>query len=337
MSVTPASDLAGVLPVVISGGRPALDERRTARFLPALQGVTADPVWVVRDDQAAGYEPDGREIVTYPLADAEAYAATHWTAPERFRPGAFLGAFAGREWACRIAEQRGYWAVLQLDDNLRDLRLFTGYGMTSPFTYMNGGLGLFADLLAAVTLSTNSVMTGAALDAVEPSSAIRSRQLARPGFPYSLFIERLGPGREEWYGPTEDDILHAYQYATNPSPATAAIVTPLHYIKVPGGGTGMRAHYDHGRAAGLQRAAPEMAAIRVLTAHANGRGQPRVFHQMKAGAIASRAPLAVTDRDLYLAAVARTNDLAAELAAGFRPRRVERLRARAAKWDTPPS
>ncbi len=49
-TVTSTDALAGVLPCVISGGRPTLDERRTGRWLGALHGVTRDPVLIVRDD-----------------------------------------------------------------------------------------------------------------------------------------------------------------------------------------------------------------------------------------------------------------------------------------------
>src|SRR5215467_11140135 len=101
MSVTPAEALAGLLPVVISSGRPALVRRPTARLLPALAGVTADPVWLVRDDEAPGYERDRWELATYPLAEAEGYAEAHWTSHKPYAPGGFLGAFTAREWACR--------------------------------------------------------------------------------------------------------------------------------------------------------------------------------------------------------------------------------------------
>jgi hypothetical protein len=336
MSVTPRSDLAGVLPVVISGGRPALAQRSTARLLPALAGVTADPVWLVRDDQAAEYERDRWELAVYPLAAAEEYAAAHWTAPEPYRPGAFLGAFTGREWACRLAEERGCWAVLQLDDNLACLYAFTGYGICAELVTEHGGLGLYADILTAVTLATNSRMTGAALDSV-PRDARVVRQVARAGFPYSLFIERTGPGREPWHGPTEDDILHAWQYAVRADTATAAVLTPLGYHKENTARTGMRAHYDHGRAAGLQRAAPEMASIQVLARHSNGRGEPRVFHRMTPAAIRRRAPLTVTNPALYGAVADALDELAADVGARYRDDRRAYWMKRAARWPAPPT
>jgi len=345
LSVTPAAELAGILPVVISGGRPRLADRPTAKYLPALAGVTMPPVWMVRDDQAPGYESDGHQIVTYSPAWADGYARDHWTAVRPWAPGAFHGAFPGREQACLLAEESAAWAVWQLDDNLIGAGLFVGYGVSRQFVRDHGGLALFADLLAAVTLSTNAVMCGAAMEAVAPNVKIRARHLARCGFPYSCFLERVGTAnREHWYGPTEDDILHAWQYARQGGSATAAIVPPLIYKKRhgrPGASdkTGMRAHYDHARAAGLAWAAPEMARIQVKSSTANGQGQARVFHQMKTGAIARRSPLAITDRPRYAAAVEAVTGYAAEMSELLRADQMRRIRARAAKWnrlDTPP-
>jgi hypothetical protein len=331
MSVTPARWLAGVLPVVISGGRPALADRPTRRLLAALEGVTADPVWLVRDDRAAGYERDRWEVVGYPLAEAEPYAAAHWIGPDPFAPGAFLGCFTEREWACRTAEARGCWAVLQLDDNIRQVKLFTGYGAGRRAADAAGGLGLFADLLAAVTLATNSVMTGAKLDAVTPQGEVG--RVARAGFPYSLFLEVVGAGRLPYYGPIEEDILHAYQYGADPTAATAALVLPLHYLKDHHRqGGGMRPFYrDERRSVGLQRVAPEMARLSVHRGHANGRGTARVFHSMRTGAI--RTPLVVTDAGLYAAVGERLRELSAGVAAAVQADAAERVAARAARWE----
>ena len=53
------------------------------------------------DKHATDYEEDGHEIAAYSRAWAEDYAASHWTALKPPEPGGFLGAFAGREYACR--------------------------------------------------------------------------------------------------------------------------------------------------------------------------------------------------------------------------------------------
>ena len=334
MSVTRPDLLAGVLPVVISGGRPALAPRLTSRLLAPLAGVTADPVWLVRDDRAASYERDRWEVVAYPRAEAEEFARGHWMGPGPYEPGAFLGCFTEREWACRVAEERGCWAVLQLDDNIRRLTAFVGYASSAKVVRDRGGLALFADLLAAVTLATNSRMTGAKLQAVNP--ATEPGTFVRPGFPYSLFLERVDlPGREPYIGPVEEDILHAYQYASSAESATAALVYPLAYIKAHGGtaeGSGMRVYYRAGmRAVGLQRMAPEMARLMVRQTHSNGRGQARVFHWMEPGAIARRSPLVVRDRPLFEAARAACEDLSEEVMAEHQAQLRERLARRAAR------
>lgn len=329
MSVTPASDLAKILPVVISGGRPTLRQRPTAKFLPALHGVTADPVWLVLNDQAGEYEQDGHELVTYPRAWAEEYAASHWAGVDPLAPGGFLGSFTTREAACNLAEDRGYSALLMLDDNLNWLGCFTGLVAGCRVIARHGGLGFIADILAAVTLATNSRMTGAALDSVNPAG--KAGVFARAGFPYSIYIEELGPGRPPYWGPSEEDILHAYEYAADATPATAALVCPLHYRKSSKTGGGMRGFYKtNKRAVSLQRAAPEMARLGVRKTTSNGRGAPRVFHTMQAGAIAGRTPLAVTDRGLFEAARDAVAALAPEMTAEYRLQVEAKITRRAA-------
>jgi hypothetical protein len=308
MSVTPTDQLAGLLPAIISGGRPLLRQRYTWRLLASLAGVTADPVWVVRDDQAAAYEDDGREIAAYPVDWAEEYIAARWTVAEPMQPGGFLGPAPGREWACRLAEERGHWGVLMMDDNIRHLALMRGTAASRRVLARHGYTAVFADVLAAVALSTNAAMCGAHLQATNPHD--EAGVFAREGFPYSLFVERCGEGREEWYGPCEDDILHAFQYSDNGTPSTAAVVVPLRYIKEHLSRSGNREWYNANvqrRSVGLQRIAPEGVRLSVQATHANGRGGPRVFHQMIPGAI--RTPLAVHDHALY--------DRAAALVAGM--------------------
>lgn len=297
--ITPAEKLHGILPVVISGGRPALKQRPTSLMLPSLKGVTADPVWVVNTEDGAQYESDSFEVNVYSRDWAEDYASRHWTGMEPLvkGSGAFLGAFAGREWACRLAEERGCWAVLQLDDNIIDLSLFRRhYTACSKIARDEGGLGMYADVLAAITLSTNGWMTGAFLSAVPPSAGEKP-VVSRTGFPYSLFLERTGPGREEWYGPYEDDITHAYQYGNSTANATPLLVPMLGYLKEHASATGMRKNYNSARAVPLQRLFPETARIGIYHGKANGRGGARVFHKMIPGAI--RTPMIVTDKELY--------------------------------------
>jgi hypothetical protein len=317
---------------VITGGRPALTVRKTARLLPDLHGVTADPVWVIRDDEAPGYQPDGHEVVTYERGWAEQWSADHWfdVLP---RPAGFTGIHPAREWACQEAERRGCWAVLMLDDNIKLLSVFAGYGHAIRVAERHGRLALFTDLLAAVTLSTNSAFTGGQLQAVNPLE--EAHIFARTGFPYSIYVEQTGPGREPWLGPWEDDILHAFQYGAEGTDATAAVVVPLRYQKDHQVSGGNHAWYDGRRAAGLQRVVPHGARITAQKSFANGRGGGRVYHTMTPDAI--RTPLAVTDPGLFRAARDFTAGLAAEVAEEARwdlRVRVDRHAARAAARGT---
>jgi hypothetical protein len=299
MFVTTSEQRGGVLVAVISGGRPELRRRPTAGYLPQTEEAgVAGTVWSVSEADAPGYEGDGNPLTVYPREWAEEYAATHWMRPDPPKPGGWLGAFPGREWACREAERRGCWAVLQLDDNIDWLCFLRGTGASKHFVTRRGGMALFLDFLAGVMLATNARTVGAQLDSVSPSSA-QAAVVARAGFPYSLFLERVGPGREEWFGPFEDDITHSLQYGGRSDGATAAVMPTLHYKKEPGSRTGMRAHYDDTRALQLQRLFPEAAKINVRATRSNGRGGPRVFHTMPPGAI--RNPLIVRDPVLFAA------------------------------------
>ena len=146
-------------------------------------------------------------------------------------------------------------------------------------------------------------MTGAQLQAVAREPAV----IARPGIPYSVFIEQTGPGREHWYGPCEHDIMQAFQYSHRADGATAAVVSPLRYQKCGNVAGGFRSIYDHSRSAGLQRMFPEVAKIGVRKSFANGRGGARVFHTMAPGAV--RNPLRVHDRELMGAAKSKVEGL----------------------------
>lgn len=297
MYVTTSEQRGGILVAVISGGRPELRRRPTRTYLPqVLDAGVSGAEWVISSTDAGSYERDGFPLSVYERSWAEEYAAAHWMQPTPPAPGAFLGAFPGREWACREAERRGCWAVLQLDDNIDWLCFLRGTAASKHFVTARGGMGLFLDLLAGIMLATNAWTVGAQLDAVSPS-AKQAAQVARAGFPYSLFLERVGPGREEWFGPFEDDITHSLQYGGRDDGATAAVVPTLHYKKETSSKTGMRAHYGAERAVQLQRLFPQSAKVNVRATRSNGRGGPRVFHTMPPGAM--RNPLVVRDRDLF--------------------------------------
>lgn len=296
-------DLGGVLVAIITGGRPALKERPTAELLGTLSAAGFSQVaWVMHERDAEGYERDEHEIVTYSEEWAHEYASSHWFEVNPPEPGGFYGAFVGREAACLEAERRGCWAVLQLDDNIDELSLVRGSRAGHHLVDEIGGLGFFGLVLAEVAAGTNGRMVGAQLQAV---SAIQP-MMARPGFPYSLFVERVGEGREEWWGPFEDDISHAMQYGQRADGATALVLPTLNYKKESKSKTGMRSRYNHSRSRQLQAIFPHSAKVGVRRGKANGRGEPRVFHTMKAGAV--RNPLLITDHAIYEQARSRIRD-----------------------------
>lgn len=282
---------------MISGGRPELKARPTHKFLDSLHDAGfGGPLWVVSERDADSYETDQHELVTYPNDWAYPYAKTHWMLPTPPERNGFLGAFPGREWACLEAERRGCWGVLQLDDNFIALYFLRRIATGTEVIRRIGGLPKFADLLGACTLATNGRMVGANLSSV-PQVSHSDQKIICAGFPYSIFVEQVGTGRENWFGPFEDDITHAYQYGTRADGVTAARMPLLRYMKESTSNSGMRTQYGHTRAVQLQRIFPESAKIGIRMAKSNGRGGPRIYHTMLAGAIRNR--VAVQDQYLY--------------------------------------
>lgn len=289
---------SGLLVAVISGGRPKLSQRPTAKLVESLaDSGFHNVIWSVSERDVDGYESDGHEISPFTMDWAYDYARSHWMTIPEPQPGGFYGAFPGREWSCLEAERRGCWGVLQLDDNIESLSFQRSTRSGSTLISRNGGLGMFADLIGGVALSTNSWMTGASLSSVVPGNS-QSRFILRTGFPYSLFIEKVGPGHEEWFGPYEDDITHAFQYGCGGSGLTASIVPSLMYHKEFTSKSGMRSHYNSERSKHLQRLIPQSANVSIQTGTSNGRGSNvRIFHKINRGAI--RNPITVSDPTLY--------------------------------------
>src|SRR5699024_12421324 len=135
-------------------------------------------------------------------------------------------------------------------------------------------LASYADFLAWFMKSTNGWRVGANLSSIP----VPGKGVIRSGFCYSLFLERVGEGREHWYGPFEDDITHAFQYGTRADGAAPLLVPLLLYTKENKSSSGMRKHYNHKRAVQLQRIFPESARIGVRRTTSNGAGDARVFH-----------------------------------------------------------
>jgi hypothetical protein len=251
--------MSGTLVSIITGGRPALTDRPTRQFTDTLHaaGLT-DVEWVIRSDQAPAYERDDLPLNIYPVTWADTYARAHWRHPTAiWEPGGFFGAFPGREWAMRTAEDRGYEAVLQLDDNLDVLGLLNA-NQPALRSVMNPGQLLL--LLTELCLSTNTHMIGAQLSSVVPKGYTT---LVRPGYPYSAFVEKTGPGRMPYHGPFEDDIMHALEYALHGGPGrTAAVVDVIRYNKEhKARAGGMRSRYDASRGLGIANRYPQNVRI----------------------------------------------------------------------------
>jgi len=277
----------GVLVTIVSGGRPAVAQRPTERLLGGLDAVT-----VVSSHEADGYEVGRAPLAVYGRDWAMAYARGHWAAMSP--PGEVLGPFPGREWAGRLAAELGCWALVQLDDNIVNLSILRGTKGGIDAARQLGGLAFYVETLALIARSTNSMMVGAQLQA---TNSLDRPVVARTGFPYSLFLEKV-EGRAEWWGPVEDDILQAFTYGTRAEFGTSAVVPVLRYRKeyLDQSG-GLRRVYDSTRSVRLQQIHPESASLAWRKAKANGRGSGRVFHKMTSRAI--RNPLIVTDPVLF--------------------------------------
>lgn len=306
MFVTSADQRAGLLIACVSGGRSALKERPTRKYLDNFRDAGFPVIWSVDERDAPSYERDAHEVSVYTHGWAYEYALTHWMHGEPPTRDGFLGAFAGREWAAREAERRGCWGWMNLDDNIDRLSIHRPTAASFRTVREQGGPAIFADLLGALVLATNARSVGAQLEAVAPGRA-DALKVIRPGFPYSMFVERVGPGREPWVGPFEDDIMHALQYGDRADGVTAALAPWLRYHKEPKSKTGFRPHYDSTRSVQLQRLMPQGAKIGIRATKVNGRGGPRVFHTMSPGAI--RNPVIIRNPVLYRAVATQREHL----------------------------
>lgn len=292
-----------VLISIITGGRPALADRTTRQFLPALKAAGfTDAEWVLREDHVAQYEPDDTPLNVYPVDWASEFARTHWRHPTaEWVHGGFFGAFPGREWAMRSAEERGYDAVLQMDDNVTTLALLNS---TQPAYQEALDAGSLLAILRDLALSTNSYMTGAQLNSILPTGLVA---VMRPGYPYSVFVEKTGPGRMPYYGPFEDDIMHALEYARHGGPGrTATVVDVIRYNKEYKGKGGMRTQYNAARGLEIARRYPENARIALGSKSSSPRDTERgVRHFLNTKGF---TPVRVLDEALFLDANQRLRD-----------------------------
>lgn len=288
-----------VLVCVITAGRPRLDERPTHRLFPTLRAAGfADIEWVIREDHAKAYEHDGTPVNTYPVAWADGYARAHWRhSMTMYEPGGFHGAQTGREWAMRTAEERGYDAVVQLDDNVLSLGLIDS--KQPAYASALGGGDMLA-LLVELSAATNVRMLGAQLSSAPPTKL----PTVRVGYPYSVFVEKCGPGRMPYYGPFEEDIFQALAYALHGSPAMTAGLAPAmtYYKEYRSMSGGNRPAYHHGRGVELARLYPANAQLRVgrrTSAPIRGQSEMGVRHFLNSRGF---TPVRVTDRARFAAA-----------------------------------
>lgn len=240
-----------VLACIITGGRPLLKDRPTRLLIPSLLDAGIEAVeYVIREDHVEAYERDETSFNVYSVEWASAYARTHWRHPTaEWEYGGFFGAFPGREWAMRTAEERGYDAVLQLDDNIEGIGALN---TNSPDYRRASPPAVMVRHLLEVSQSTNAHMLGFQLNSTVPGKT----HIVRAGFPYSFFLEKV-PARQPYYGPFEDDIMHALEYGLNGGPnRTAAVMDGYRYRKTHGGSSGMRAHYDATRGLEISRRYP---------------------------------------------------------------------------------
>lgn len=289
------------LVAIITGGRPALDARPTRQYVESLRAAGfSDIEWVIRSDHTRAYEQDDLSMNVYPVEWASEYARAHWRHPTAvWEPGGFFGAFPGREWAMRSAEERGYDAVLQMDDNVETIGFLNS---TQPAYRAALPAGDVLSILTDLALSTNSYMTGAQLNSVVPEGLV---SIIRPGYPYSVFVERTGPGRMPYHGPFEDDIMHALEYALHGGPnRTAAVVDVIRYNKEHKKRTGgMRTKYGADRGLEIANRYPNNVRIRVSRKSSSPRDTERgIRHFLTTKGF---TPIRVTDLDLFRDAEAR--------------------------------
>jgi hypothetical protein len=194
----------------------------------------------------------------------------------------------------RTAEERGYDAVLQLDDNVDRLGLLNALYPTYRAAMTPGRM---IGLLIELSASTTATMLGMQISSVPPTKL----DTVRPGYPYSVFIERTGTVRMPYYGPFEDDIMHALEYALHGGAnRTAALCSFMTYHKESKSRTGMRQHYDPTRGLEIARRYPQNVSLRVSRRTSSVSDTSRgVRHILRTRGF---TPVRVTDRERFLSA-----------------------------------
>lgn len=157
--------------------------------------------------------------------------------------------------------------------------------------------GMVFRLISELVWSTNVGMGGPQLSSIRPQLKAKT---IRPGFPYSAFFEKVTLYRPPYFGPFEDDIMHAMDYGLGHSPLTTGVVPTLTYAKESSSSSGMRKHYDATRGLELTRRYPLNASLQVgpKTSSPNDTDKG-VRHYLNTKGF---TPIRVTDRERFLSA-----------------------------------
>lgn len=298
-------------------------------MLPQLFEEFGAVEWVVREDQVDEYERDDFPINTIPMEFSNEYAASHWRHPVAvYEPGGFHGAFTGREWAMRTAQERGFDAVLQLDDNI--IRVGPISATRTAYASVTSPREMYA-ILAELLFSTNCATLGFQLSSVVPK---RKAFVLRPGYPYSSFMEKTGPGRLPYYGPFEDDIMHALEYGLKGGPGrTAGVMDYFTYAKESVSTGGMRKAYNSARGLEIAKRYPRNVKLSVARRTTSPNDTSKgVRHFLNTNGF---TPVRVLDRKRYTPAAASVERIAREALAAYTHHAKVKFERRAAGVEVP--
>ncbi len=254
---------------VISHGRPALEQRKTCKF---LSDANIKYYITMNEGQVEQYIKNGvpkEQIVVSTNEFEEEYFKKYKTFDVDFH-----GAICNREMCNIHAKNNKKKYAIQFDDNIIILalgRIQTKKKNITEFckNYFFNMLQIMENLCEC----TNIGFLGMNLFAVP----IADNKLLRNGYAYSAFIENL-EANIHWRGPFDDDVLHNLDFYHS-GKYTNAILTPFGYGKESKSNTGMRKKYkefEAQRPLGTANIYPEYVGVGIKS-KANGRDK-RVYH-----------------------------------------------------------
>lgn len=221
------SETSSVLVVEISGKRPGSKSARPTEKM----SVSFDHVIV--SNNSDGYDTEW-DIVDVPSDYSEWYQSNiknsdnAWYAP------------MNRSYAIKLARERGYKYLVQLDDNIERMQI--AYQVETPSgkaVYRNlkttdacgDMLDDFIKMFVTVLENTNAGIAGCNMSGAAQPGA----DYLRERYCYSLFAIDLDRVPDEYHGDFEDDIEFRYKLAQMGIPMVQ--VCPLQYGKTAQGGT----------------------------------------------------------------------------------------------------